>query len=461
MTNSEPRSAAVTASGVIAILGSVFTIVGILFGLVGIFIAATVPNAPPMVHAVRLTATLMMLAFLAVAIFGIASGVGLIRFRNWARISTLVWSGIAAPICLVAVIRVYSCSFRCLETPNSPDSQFGTALDRPSGHDRLLQEPRSPSPLGGSSFSRVHASSPSFAPPLLRARTQVTRRRARRPIHRDLKPSIPSGFPTIAPSANAASRHHSQPNLPLPITVLSCFFLIGAASIFLIFFIHIPTMVFGRAFTGLTGSVIYAIWCLLYAISGIGMLRRVSWTYSLAIGTQILSIISGIMTVLSPNFDSLMRRVMTNMNMPTPDVYQVPRSNRSPARNLRPRPDLPPRDPRSARLLPTTFPRRACAAKSAKSSTQQSSNPAFDDVGKFSDADPRPRALNRPLRNSCSLSRIKLHESFCHRTVTCRSPLASFAVLTVTARRTLSPPRSGRYGILLQSASGGRLFCVN
>ena len=83
-------------------------------------------------------------------------------------------------------------------------------------------------------------------------------------------------------------------------------------------------MVFGRAFTGLTGSTIYATWCLLYAIAGIGMLRRVSWTYSVAIAVQILSIVSGIMTVLSPNFDSMMRRAMINMNLPPPEVYASP-----------------------------------------------------------------------------------------------------------------------------------------
>ena len=54
------------------------------------------------------------------------------------------------------------------------------------------------------------------------------------------------------------------------------------------------------------------------------MLRRVSWAYSVAIAVQILSIISGIMTVLSPNFDSIMRRAMINMNLPPPEVYSSP-----------------------------------------------------------------------------------------------------------------------------------------
>ena len=95
-----------------------------------------------------------------------------------------------------------------------------------------------------------------------------------------------------------------------------------------------PAMVFGRAFTGLTGSVIYATWCVLYATAGIGMLRRISWTYSVAIAVQIFGIVSGIMTVLSPNFDSMMRRAMTNMNMPTPTSIPLPWSTSADSRSL-------------------------------------------------------------------------------------------------------------------------------
>ena len=83
-------------------------------------------------------------------------------------------------------------------------------------------------------------------------------------------------------------------------------------------------------------------------------------------------VVSGIMTVLSPNFDSVMRRVMTNMNMPTPDVYSAPIAHL-----------------RGTSVIALIFPLailgllayyrprflEACAAKTAKSSTQQ--NPAL------------------------------------------------------------------------------------
>jgi hypothetical protein len=36
----------------------------------------------------------MLFIFMACAVFGIVSGVGLLRLKHWARISALVWSGI-------------------------------------------------------------------------------------------------------------------------------------------------------------------------------------------------------------------------------------------------------------------------------------------------------------------------------------------------------------------------------
>ncbi len=129
---------------------------------------------------------------------------------------------------------------------------------------------------------------------------------------------------SYAPVAYAVPAALPAPGIPLPIIVLACFFLLSAVSIFFIFFIHMPAMVFGHAYTGLTGSVVYATWCLLYAIAGIGMLKRVSWTYSVAIALQILGIVSGIMTVLNPNFDNMMRNATSSMRMAPPEMYQAP-----------------------------------------------------------------------------------------------------------------------------------------
>jgi hypothetical protein len=51
------------------------------------------PNAQ-MRPGIRALSLAMLFIFMACAAFGIVTGVGLLRLKNWARISALVWSGI-------------------------------------------------------------------------------------------------------------------------------------------------------------------------------------------------------------------------------------------------------------------------------------------------------------------------------------------------------------------------------
>jgi hypothetical protein len=313
MNSSGQRSAAVNAAGVIAILGSIFSLIGILFTLLGVFVASSIPNSPGIAPGLRLFVGVMMTVLLAFPILGIATGVGLIRFRNWARISALVWSGITGPICLIAVAAMLFVPVPMTPGHAIPDVIF-----------RLIVSVFYVAPLAVTIWWLILFTRPrivaQFQPGVAGA--------AGDPFTALVAPANatadPSGFASPLPAAYLLPAVPSQPSIPIPIIVLACFFLISAASVSFIFFMHVPAMVFGHAFTGLTGSVIYATWCLLYAVAGVGMLRRISWAYSVAIGVQILGIVGGIMTVLSPNFDSMMRRAMTNMSLPPPEVYSTP-----------------------------------------------------------------------------------------------------------------------------------------
>jgi hypothetical protein len=81
----------VTASGVVAVLGSVLTLLGLSIGLLGLLIVPMPPNAqvPPGIRAMSLS---MLFIFMACAVFGIVAGVGLLRLKNW-RVF-LRWSGV-------------------------------------------------------------------------------------------------------------------------------------------------------------------------------------------------------------------------------------------------------------------------------------------------------------------------------------------------------------------------------
>jgi hypothetical protein len=96
------RSAGVTANAVIALLGSVLTMaLGALMFVAMVFALQSTPTAPPKdfpLPAVYLKAFMMLmpLVYVLPAIWGICTGIGLLRLKNWARISIIVFGGLLA-----------------------------------------------------------------------------------------------------------------------------------------------------------------------------------------------------------------------------------------------------------------------------------------------------------------------------------------------------------------------------
>jgi len=82
------RSGGITASAVLAIIGSVFTILLGGFAILGALLMRTMPNLPttpaqPVPPVAFLLAESIL--FLGFGVWGIASAVGLLRLKNWAR----------------------------------------------------------------------------------------------------------------------------------------------------------------------------------------------------------------------------------------------------------------------------------------------------------------------------------------------------------------------------------------
>ena len=84
------RSTGVTASAILVFLGSAITLV---FGVLMVFVVLFASQQPPQPAFVRGILAFSLALYLGFGIWGTASGVGLLRLRQWARISTLVFSG--------------------------------------------------------------------------------------------------------------------------------------------------------------------------------------------------------------------------------------------------------------------------------------------------------------------------------------------------------------------------------
>jgi len=90
MDQSPKRPASVTVAAVVAILGSTFLLLCcsvVFFGMVLVKLPGHASELPPFARNAMLAGQGFMMCL---SLFGIATGIGLIYLRNWARISILI-----------------------------------------------------------------------------------------------------------------------------------------------------------------------------------------------------------------------------------------------------------------------------------------------------------------------------------------------------------------------------------
>ncbi len=286
MTTLRKPTASVTAAGVVAIVGSVLVLLGTALAAIAFLTVPISQAAPQFPSFARNLAVGSMALFAGLAVFGVFTGIGVLRLKNWARISMLVWSGITAAICgcVLAFLVI-------IPLPTPPNA-----------------------PANIAAFTRV-AAGLIYGLPLAIAIWWLIlfNRKAIAAQFAAPAPDSPldaSGFPgqTTSPS---------KPPLPLPITVLAVFLLSSSLSLLLLFLVHAPMVLFAHAFRGPAGTAVWITICLLSTAAGIGLLRRKGWSYSLTLGLQLLGFLSGIVTLASPKYPDLMREAIASMAFST------------------------------------------------------------------------------------------------------------------------------------------------
>jgi len=106
-----------------------------------------------------------------------------------------------------------------------------------------------------------------------------------------------------------------KPACPLPISVLAWFYITSILNLLFLPFLpfHVPIFVFGRVLPGSVGLAVLILSCLAFSLAGIGLLKLKPWSYSLTIGLQLFWLASTAVTVLSPNYNSVMDSFMKEM----------------------------------------------------------------------------------------------------------------------------------------------------
>jgi hypothetical protein len=216
---------------------------------------------------------LAMTAFMiCLFIFGIATGIGLIFLKNWARISVLIWGGL-------------SVFFGVLGIPIA----FLMPLSGPPGAAEL--PPESVQLIRGALLAI-------YGLPLTVGVWWLIlfNRKAIKAQFAGTTTSSGSGVP-------------QKPRCPLPIAVLAWFYVTSILNLLFLPFVpvHAPVFVFGILLPDRFGPAVLILSCLAFTVSGVGLLKLKPWSYSLTIGLQVFWITSTAVSMLRPNFNAVMQ----------------------------------------------------------------------------------------------------------------------------------------------------------
>jgi hypothetical protein len=255
------RPVGVTASAVVAILGSVFTLVFASLAVASLFIESPQPRPPNSTSFVVMGA----LMFVAFACIGIWTSVGLFRLRPWARTAILVFAGFLAAGCIFTLLVIMA-----------------------------LPLPADMSTVTGHTVRRVMAGV--FGIPLAIAiwwlfqfNTQST------------KAAFAS---SIAGPASAR---------PMSITIIAVACIFGGVSSLVAILARGPAFLFGASFTGWTAGVIYAIFAAVSLFIGKGLLDLREEARILAIGWFGFWLVHGSLITLVPSLRQRMLEVQRAM----------------------------------------------------------------------------------------------------------------------------------------------------
>jgi hypothetical protein len=271
-------SVAVLISGILAILGSGFAILVSAFTLAALYLIPLPPTAPVTPSYVRSIASVSMLIFLGIAVFGIFAGIGLIRLNNWARISILIFSGLTVFFGGTALLVVLAIPF--------PINPSGPPVDPGAVKAVVLLV---------------------YGIPVLISIWWLVLFN-----FKETKAQFAGTPSEISVGASAA------PTSPLAVQIIAVFFLFSVLWVLVIPFLQMPfpAVFFGHPFYGASGKALIVLAGVLLGIGSIGLLKLKKWSYPLVLGIQGFWLLSGTITIFSPTFPRLMQEMLSQMHLP-------------------------------------------------------------------------------------------------------------------------------------------------
>jgi hypothetical protein len=235
-------------------------------------------TAPVIPSVVKSITTVSMLIFLGIAVFGVFTGIGMMRLRNWERISILVFSGLIVLFGGIALLLLMAIPF--------PANPTGPPVDPRAVKAIVLLVYGIPVLIGIGWLVLFNLKG-------TRAQFAGT-------------PSETSAGISVAPAC------------PLPVHIIAVFFLFSLLWVLVLPFLQMPfpAIFFGHPFYGATGKALFMLFGVLLGGGAIGLLKLKKWSYPLVLGIQGLGLFSGAATMFSPTFPRLMQEMLSQMHFP-------------------------------------------------------------------------------------------------------------------------------------------------
>ena len=303
----------VTAAAIVAIIFSLFGALGGLLGGISMLLLPDLPttrNAPSMPQGVRAMAATIMLFLLALAVFGIFVAIGILRRRNWARITILVWGGLMAIISAVSIPFIFLV-FNSLPSTLPPGEDaapimgfmklfmiflYGIPLGVGIWWLMLFTRPRvvmafaAPAPMGA------------YPPPAYPPNLDVT------------------GFPLAEPVVHPAFSMKAA--CPLPLMILAGFLVFSAAFMLLAVLFPLtgsmPFFFFGHFFGGVTAKILLGLMGVIFGVAGIGIFKLKPAALDALLVLYCLFFVNGVLSLLSPRFLTVMQEAMQRADAANP-----------------------------------------------------------------------------------------------------------------------------------------------
>jgi len=292
----------VTAASVVAIL---FASIGILLSVFMQVFLIAMPNLEsrsrqaPMPPELRAFSSVIWFFFLAIAIGELIVAINVLRRKNWARITILIWGGLMAFFCAISCVAVFFVlTVMRQNMPEMKDPGFLLFL-------KLFLFLFYAIPFGVGVWWLILFTRPRVAAAF---KTSVA-------LPPSSMPLDSAGFPAQQPVLMPAAPQ--KPSCPVPLLIVAGLLLSSAVSTPLIFLLpttpDMPFYFFGVVLPAPAGKVFLSVLALLYGVAGIGLIRLKPLALHFLLVFQVIFFLNGIASIASPNFMNGLHEVMEQM----------------------------------------------------------------------------------------------------------------------------------------------------